>query len=244
MSDVPAIKKKAMSEASACGNIKKFRTIFKHAVIEKFISENPFNQITLSYQSPRKQKLSLTQIIKFFNECQRVKNVKVNAKIFLFMSLTGTAYLDCMRLTFKNLEYTTQGVKMTYNRIKTGHESAQYLTNEAFKLLEEFDRMPDVQNSPYLIPQRCNQYLNRSLKEIGQSFGLPFPLTSHHGRHTFRSLLDEADIVDPTVISRLMGWSTRNSMDAIYRNVTDRRLLKTKQQLDDFINLTFLSHEY
>jgi hypothetical protein len=41
-----------------------------------------------------------------------------------------------------------------------------------------------------------------------------------------------------------MGWSTGNSMDATYRDVTDRRLIKTKKQLDDFINLTFLNDEY
>lgn len=243
MSDYAVINKKAMSEASACGNIKKFRTIFKHAIIEKHISENPFTLVSLSYQSPRKPKLSLTQFQKFFNNENLLESDRINSQIFLFMALTGIAYLDCMQLTMNNLEYTKEGLKLTYNRNKTGHTSCQYLTRMAYNLLDNFDKMPDVQNSDFLVPQRCNQFLNRSLKLIGKRYGIPFPLTSHQGRHTFRSLLDEADIVDPTVISKLMGWSTRNSMDAIYRDVTDRRLLKTKQQLDEFINLTLLKNE-
>ena len=243
MSDYDVINKKAMTEASACGNIKKFRTIFKQAIIEKYIDENPFNLVTLSYQTPRKPKLSLTQVHKFFDYRKLPPVDQINAQIFLFMSLTGIAYLDCMSLTLSNLEYTKKGLKLTYHRIKTGHTSSQFLTATAYELLDDFDKLPDVQNSPFLVPQRCNQFLNRSLKAIGKRYGIPFPLTSHHGRHTFRSLLDEADVVDPTVISKLMGWSTGNSMDATYRDVTDRRLLKTKKQLDDFINLTFLSDE-
>jgi hypothetical protein len=48
--------------------------------------------------------------------------------------------------------------------------------------------------------------------------------------------LDEADVVDPTVINRLMGWSNGNSMDSIYRQVTETRLLRTKGKFENFIN--------
>lgn len=244
MADYEPLNKKAMAENSACGNIKKFRTIFKQAVIEKYFETNPFNSVTLSYQSPRKPKLSLSQVQKFFNYHNLPEADQINGQIFLFMSLTGTAYLDCMNLTMNQLEYTREGLKLTYTRVKTGHVSSQYLTTKAIELLEIFDKMPDVQNSEFLVPQRSNQFLNRSLKLIAQRVGIAFTLTSHHGRHTFRSLLDESDVVDPTVISKLMGWSTGNSMDAIYRDVTDRRLVKTKNQLDIFINLTFSHNEH
>ena len=66
--------------------------------------------------------------------------------------------------------------------------------------------------------------------------GVPFNITTHHGRHTYRALLDEADVVDPTVINKLMGWSNGNSMDSIYRQVTETRLLRTKEQFENFIN--------
>ena len=48
--------------------------------------------------------------------------------------------------------------------------------------------------------------------------------------------MPEADVVDPTVINKLMGWSNGNSMDSIYRQVTETRLLRTKEQFENFIN--------
>ncbi len=50
-----------------------------------------------------------------------------------------------------------------------------------------------------------------------------------------RALLDEADVVDPTVINKLMGWSNGNSMDSIYRQVTETRLTRTKNQFEELI---------
>ena len=41
--------------------------------------------------------------------------------------------------------------------------------------------------------------------------------------------------VDPTVINKLMGWSNGNSMDSIYRKVTETRLIRTKNQLEELI---------
>jgi site-specific recombinase XerD len=228
-----------MTEVSALTNIKKFRTIFDKAVSDNLIQSNPFKLIKLSNQSPRKPKLSVFQLQNFFNQSVLSDHDKTNAQIFLFMALTGTAFSDCMNLTMDNLEYTPHGIKLTYTRQKTGNVSCQFLTQKAYEILEIFDKLPDIQLSTRLIPLRSNQYLNRSLKIVAKTYGIPFKLTSHIARHSFRSLLDEADIVDPTVINKIMGWSSRGSMDAIYRDVTDRRLIKTKQQLDDFINLTF-----
>jgi integrase len=74
--------------------------------------------------------------------------------------------------------------------------------------------------------------MNRTLKIISAKLDVPFGLSSHDARHTYRMLLDEADIVDPSVICKLMGWSNKDRMDSIYRKVTDSRLLKTKQKLD------------
>ena len=88
----------------------------------------------------------------------------------------------------------------------------------------------------FLLPQVSNQQFNRELKVIGAKAGIAFNITTHHARHTYRALLDEADVVDPTVINKLMGWSNGNSMDSIYRQVTETRLLRTKEQFENFIN--------
>ena len=146
------------------------------------------------------------------------------------------AFLDCQQLTLDHLEQTPSGIKLKYKRNKTGHTSEHYLTSKAIALIELFDKRPDVQISTYLLPQVSNQHFNRALKVIGAKIGIPFNLTTHHGRHTYRGLLDEANIVDPTVIKKLMGWSNVGSMDGIYRQVTDSRLLKTKKEFEKLVS--------
>jgi site-specific recombinase XerD len=235
MSDHPENDHKAMTEVSACGNIKKFRTILNHAVNEQLITTNPFKQVKLSYRSPEKPKLSLQQF-KRLRDYKGANKVELSyVQVFLFMCYTGTAFLDCQDLTLNNLEQTTDGIKLIYKRNKTGHTSEQYLTDQAIELIETFHKRPDVQTTIDLVPRVSNQHFNRTLKLVAAKLGIQFNLTTHHGRHTYRSLLDDADVVDPTVIKKLMGWSNLNSMDGIYRKVTDSRLLKTKIQLEDFL---------
>lgn len=236
MNDIPTLNKKGMSEVSACGIVKKFRTVFNQAVDEGVLESNPFGKIKLSYRSPEKPKLTMGQFKKFVRTYSLRETEIQYVHLFIFMSLTGTAFLDCQELTLDNLEQTPEGIKLIYKRNKTGHTSEQYLTKAVIELIELFDKRPDVQTSKFLVPQVSNQHFNRTLKLIGAKLGIPFNLTTHHGRHTYRGLLDEANIVDPTVIKKLMGWSNTGSMDGIYRQVTDSRLFKTKEQLEKIVS--------
>lgn len=239
LSDDKTIDKVSMSEVSALNQVKKFRTIFDLAVNEGIINANPFKLVKLSNQSPRKPKLSIYQLLKIHRYIlDPSKDKRLLAQIFLFMAFTGTAFTDSMQLTQDNLEYSPDGVKLTYTRIKTGNISSQFLSSAAFEILKAFDVRPDVQTSIYLVPQISNQYFNRELKLMADELDIPISITSHIARHSFRSLLDEADIIDPVVINKIMGWSSRNLIDSVYRDVTDKRLIKTKLLLDDLLNLT------
>ncbi|MDB4606333.1 site-specific integrase [Crocinitomicaceae bacterium] len=236
MNDHPEIQKTGMTEVSACGIIKKFRTIFKQALNEELITKNPFTQIKLKYKSPPKQRLTIEQFKSIIHYEGYSKTQTPYMHMFYFMSLTGAAFLDSQQLTMDNLEESEKGLKLLYKRNKTGNSSEQYLCSNAIELIKCFNERPDVQTSKFLLPQVSNQQFNRELKIIGAKAGIPFNITTHHGRHTYRALLDEADVVDPTVINKLMGWSNGNSMDSIYRQVTETRLLRTKEQFENFIN--------
>lgn len=234
MTEHPNLDRSAQSEVTACGNIKKFRKIFNEAVEEDLIPKNPFLKIKLSYVSPEKPKIGLEHVKSLFQN-NLAKSEKVTADIFLFMCLVGCAFNDCMGLTVENLEVSKDGTKLKYNRNKSGVESSQYLSDHALKILAQFHNISSVRIEGRLVPRISNQQLNRTLKIISAKLYLPFGLTSHDARHTYRMLLDEADIVDPSVICKLMGWSNKDKMDSIYRKVTDSRLLKTKQNLDHLI---------
>ncbi|MDX2362407.1 MAG: site-specific integrase [Crocinitomicaceae bacterium] len=235
MNDDPKNDRIGMSEISACGINKKFRTIFNEAVDSELINRNPFLKIKLSYRSPEKPKLSLAHFQNFLHPINLIDAEKRISNIFLFMSLTGCAFNDCMNLIVDNLEVSDEGTMLRYNRNKSGVESTQYLTEKALELLEEFSTIKEVYIPQRLVPKISNQQMNRTLKLLAAKYGITFKLSSHDSRHTYRQLLDESDIVDPTVICKLMGWSNKDRMDSIYRKVTDSRLLKTKEQFNFFI---------
>jgi len=231
-----------MSEVSACGIIKKFRTIFDQAIEEDLITRNSFKQVKLSYTSPEKPHLSLQQYQSLIAGENITSNERDIVDFFLLMSLTGCAYTDCAGLTSDNIEKLEDGIfRLKYNRNKTGLESQQFLCSQAIRILEQFEQRADVQLSKFLTPRFSNQHVNRTLKMVALKLEIPLRLTSHTARHTFRQLLDEADIVDQTLVNKMMGWSNRAGMDSVYRRVTDTRLMKTKNQFDDFINSIYLN---
>lgn len=237
LNDDPEMGKEGMSEVSAHAVVKNYRTIFNEAVAEGIISVNPFTKIKLSNRSPEKPRLSANQLSKMYNHEEFDLYETRCLCVFLFMSFTGCAYQDAQDLTYsKNIEINGKGTKLTYRRNKTDQESIQFLTEPAVQILNEFSAQNSSSNK--LLPTFSNAHLNRILKIIGLKAGINFRLTTHTARHTYRQLLDEADIVDPSVIRKHMGWSNRSSMDSIYRVVTDSRLLKTKEQLDAFLNRT------
>jgi site-specific recombinase XerD len=62
LNSIPELNKKGMTDPTALGNIKKFRTIFDRAVDEDLLVKNPFKKIKLKNQSPIRDRLDIQQI--------------------------------------------------------------------------------------------------------------------------------------------------------------------------------------
>ncbi len=229
--------RKGISEVSASAIVKQYRKIFTEAESEELIKKNPFKLIKLSTKSAEKPRLNISQIQKLY-DCEDLElHEQVCLDIFLFMCLTGCAYQDCQDLRYENnLERDKQGTKLTYRRNKTEQESMQYLTQFAVETLVSFGYDEEESNTGCIVPKISNTHYNRTLKIIALKAGIKIKLSTHIARHTYRQLLDEADITDISVVRKLMGWSNNDNMDAIYRRVTDSRLMKTKDQFDQFLN--------
>ena len=118
MNDHPEIQKTGMSEVSACGLIKKFRTIFNQAINEGLLKKNPFCQIKLSYKSPPKQRLTIQQFKNLIHFESYTKTETPYVQMFHFMSLTGAAFLDSQHLNMDNLEESEKGLKLLFFKKK------------------------------------------------------------------------------------------------------------------------------
>ena len=237
MSNDPKTGRQGMVENSALTIIKKFRTIFDQAIEEGLITKNPFKKLKLVYRTPVKPRLSINQLSQLYHFKDLSEKEFTISRMYVLMCLTGCAFNDFVHLSASNIERIESGdFVLKYNRNKTSLESQQFLTKQAVNILSEFELRPDIQNSNRIVPYISNQHFNRQLKIIGAKAGINFELATHIARHTYRQLLDEADIIDPAVISKHMGWANRNKMDATYRMVTESRLLKTKTTFEEFLN--------
>jgi hypothetical protein len=82
------------------------------------------------------------------------------------MAFTGTAFTDSMQLTQDNLEYSPDGVKLTYKRIKTGNISSQFLSSAAFEILKAFDDRPDQLQTQQREPRKMAQQSPRGNRRL------------------------------------------------------------------------------
>jgi integrase/recombinase XerD len=226
-----------MSEVSASGIIKKFRTIFDRAIDDELLSSNSFKCIRLKNKSPRKPRLAIEQVnLIMKNENLLSEKLMTYKDLFLFALFTGLSYKDCMELTKDNLiACGNDEIKLSINRYKTDQLTEQYLTKYAIELISKYKNHKEVIIKSRIFPNRSNKELNAQLKIIAEKIGIPINLTFHIARHTFRQLLAESGIEDIGVIKRMMGQSRGGDVDEVYYQVTASRLLSAKQKFELYL---------
>jgi site-specific recombinase XerD len=234
----PKINKKAMQEQSAASIIKKLRTIFDRAVDEDLLERNPFHKVKLRNYSPQRPRLDIHQVMALYNlDLTQNETLAKYRDLFLFSVLTGLAHCDVIQLSYTNLTQTPNGLKIYLQRAKTDTETQQFLPAAAERLLEKYRESYEAKTLNKCFPGRSNKETNVQLKFLATMAGIPFPLSYHIARHTFRQMIAEAGIVETGVIKKLMGHSSRREIDGIYYQVTDSRLLEAKKKIDLFLKM-------
>lgn len=238
LNDNAVLKKKGMAEVSALGMIKKFRTIFDHAVEENLIEKNYFKKIKLSNQSPRKPRFTIDQLKSiYYLDKNLSKQEELCKDLIVFSSLTGLAFLDTVKLAKITLENRTNGeVKLDTTRTKTGKPVEQFLTSFALNIISKYKDHPLVIDSKYVFPNIDNSTYNKTLKVLAYKAGVNFNVSTHTGRHSFRQLLPEAEVEDSSVISRMMGKVGDDKIDNIYYEITESRLIDAKRKFELYLS--------
>ncbi len=223
-----------MTEVSAAGVIKKFRTIFSYAVDRELINNNPFKQVKIKTKSPRRERLSLAQVSQIAAlDLSFYPHQILYRDLFLFSVFTGLAYHDLSNLTWKNLHERQDGmVKLSIARVKTDVLTECFLPSQAIALVNKYKNQSEVEITGLVFPRRSNKEFNSQLKLLATLAKIPIKLSTHIGRHTFRQLLAEAGVEDYGVIKRLMGQSRNGDVDEVYYSVTESRLMAAVKKLD------------
>ncbi len=220
--------KAGMKEISALSIVKKLRTLFNRAVEENILIANPFRTIKLKSRYQQKPRLSLHQIKELMSlDLSQYKRLEPYRDLFLFCSLTGLAYEDAHRLNYSNIVLLPSGLqKLQLNREKTSVLTEVFLLPQAIAIIEKYRSNPENKILRRVLPQRSNQKINDNLKLLSILLKLPFALSSHIARHSYRQLLGEAGITDMAVIKRMMGQTRHGEIDDVYYSVTESRLIE------------------
>ena len=233
----PGANRKGLTEPSAAGNIKKFRTIFDRAVLEKQLDKNPFKILKLKTRSPERDRLNSTQVQQLYNiNLQSNPSLEVYRDIFLFSVYTGLAYKDAINLKYKDLtKVTERDIRLTLKREKTAEKVDMFLVQQALDIIEKYRSHPENIGTTFVLPRRSLVRINMNLKFLAELINIPFKLTSHIGRHTARMLLAEAGIIERAVIKSFMGHSNQKDIDSTYFIVTTKHLVQAKNLFENFL---------
>jgi site-specific recombinase XerD len=229
--------KPGMTEPSALGNIKKFKTIFDQAFEEGLITRNYFKRLKLSNRSPRKPRCTIDQLKSLYKLQDNLTiHEELCRDLIVFSSLTGLAFLDTVKLPKIYLEIRSTGeVKLVRPRTKTGEQVEQFLPSFAMVIINKYRQHPQVQNSQFVFPYVDNSDYNKTLKYLALRAGIGFKVTTHTARHTFRQLLPEAGVQDAAVISRMMGKVGSDKIDSVYYEITEARLREAKERFELYL---------
>ncbi len=239
----PALDRIGMTEVSASCVIKKFRTIFSHAIDRDLITKNPFKLVKIKTKSPRRERLTLDQVKRLMNLDLTYYQAQILYRdLFLFSVFTGLAYHDLSSLEWKNLQLREEGklIKLTISRTKTEVLTESFLPEMAIKLAMKYKNCSNSEITGLVFPRRSNKEINSQLKLLANLAQIPVKLSTHIGRHTFRQLLAEASIEDYGVIKRMMGQSRNGDVDEVYYSVTESRLIAATNKLDLCLNQNLL----
>lgn len=237
--------KKPMTKVSARGYIKKIKTYFTFAVRSGKLTRNPFDGFTVKGQSPYKEKLTTHQVKKLFTENWNLSpKMERVVDLFQLIVLTGIDIGDLQALTKNNLQYFSDtDVLLTGARAKTSIPYKQFLVSHASDILKKYNLDPIVQSSPFLLPRVSTGDCNKLLKIIAFKIDVPFNLTTKSGRHAFRNLLNEANVVKSDVIKIMMGHTSRRDIDGVYNEVRENKLLEARNLLEIFLKNLLINKE-
>lgn len=173
-----------------CGNqqnstVKHLKKVIRIALANDWIHKDPFMGITLRYDKPEIEKLTKEELMAIIEKECEIKRLEVVRDIFVFCCSTGLAFIDCKKLSKKDLVTDSEGkVWIIKDRQKTHQASRVPILDIPLRILANYADDHYYVKNKVLLPVRTNQKMNEYLKEIAYVCGISKNLHTHLARHT------------------------------------------------------------
>jgi integrase len=251
---------KPMAKKTIRGYVQVINAIFDFAVDNRVIDYNPANKLKISQNAaPAKTRRALTEI-----ERQRVMEFEHRAKpSAMLMMLSGLRRGEATALRWNDIDFENNKISVTksYNfktkEFKSPKNGKSRVVSVPQILIDYLRTLPKV--SPFVLTNARGQMMTEdSWKRLYQSYMLDMnieyefggsinkfanninvpmlitPFTPHELRHTFCTIMFEADI-DALTCKEQMGHADIQTTLSIYTHLSAQHKESEVNKLDDFL---------
>ena len=158
--------------------------MLKNAIRKEVIKRNPFSGIKLKTVATNKVFLDADEIRALVTHpLGDNESLKRARDIFLFSVYTGLRHSDVLSLKSENIRKDESGrLWIVTEQVKTNDPIQVPMLEPARAIYDKYEK--NRLATGYVLPRRCNQAVNTSLKVIARLVGIR-PITHHCARHTF-----------------------------------------------------------
>lgn len=197
---------KSCAQNAAVKYLKNLKKIIKAALVNKWITDDPFLEI--HFKQTRTNRAFLTEeelgiLLKKEFTIPRLQTVR---DIFVFCALTGLAFTDVQHLRHDHIIKDGNGEYWIRKaREKTDNMCDIPLLDIPRMILEKYKGHPECMKKGVLLPVPSNQRMNSYLKEIADTCGITKPLSTHVARHSCATSVLLANGVPIETVSKILG---------------------------------------
>jgi integrase len=184
----------------------------------------------------------IKQLIEYYTSCVEPRRKAYLEMFFFSYYACGLRVVDLMTLRWCDIDFKKKEIRKVM--IKTSKRHIVPLIEPAisiltkwkdkhkiyvFGLLNDDFKMSDTE-SLYFRRNTITQNINQSLRVVGESLNLNFPLTMHVARHSF-AVHALNNKVDMSVVSRLLGHSSTTVTEKVYAKFLPETLASEVEKL-------------
>lgn len=215
--------------------VQHLRTVISFAHSKGFINQYKLEHYKIKKIKVKKIALTPFELNLIATKEFSIQRMEVIKDIFLFNCLTGYAFTDLSRLTYKDIEQVGNIFIIKTSRDKTKIEENVPLTDEAIYLLNKYKNHPDCINKGLLFPFISNQKTNVYLKELADVCGIDKVLTSKVARNTYATNGIRLGM-NLKILSTLMGHTNiRQTED--YGTIFQESQISEMKKMNSVLNL-------
>jgi integrase len=178
-------KEKDCHNNGAMKQIQRLKKVVNHAVLNEWISKDPFRSYKIKFKPYDKIILNAAELLALENLQGLNSKLALTRDVFIFCCYTGLAYVDIQQLSKENLVEGIDGnLWIITRRKKTDIKARIPLLPKALQIIEKYKDHKKLK-SGHILPIYSNQKTNDYLKELAGLASISKSLTFHCARHVF-----------------------------------------------------------